>query len=199
MVNQGITVFGNNGSTFQHYYIQSLKYGLNDFYAIFIEVLKDEQVESMIVEPVITAGDFLNGFYLGTRQALTENYRNYRESISITIKEISSKMIGTLIVLFERAVGFYASLVNINAYDQPDVEAGNKAASKVIEIQKLILCFLKENSKQSFSFTEIANAIKHGQEFEWEFIICNHLSENSDHEIRKLFYDSPLESKYSSF
>ncbi len=71
--------------------------------------------------------------------------------------------------------------------------------NKVKEIQKLILCFLKENSKQSFSFTEIANAIKHRQEFEWVFKICNHLLENSDHEIRKLFYDSPSESKYISF
>lgn len=31
-----------------------------------------------------------------------------------------------LIALFERAVSFYASLVNINAYHQPGVEAGKK-------------------------------------------------------------------------
>ena len=34
-----------------------------------------------------------------------------------------------LIALFERAVGFYAGLVNINAYHQPGVEAGKKAAA----------------------------------------------------------------------
>jgi len=31
-------------------------------------------------------------------------------------------------LIFERAVSFYASLVNINAYHQPGVEAGKKAA-----------------------------------------------------------------------
>jgi len=39
-----------------------------------------------------------------------------------------------LIALFERAVGFYASLVNINAYHQPGVEAGKKAAGNVLTI-----------------------------------------------------------------
>ena len=36
--------------------------------------------------------------------------------------------LGLLIALFERTVSFYASLVNINAYHQPGVEAGKKAA-----------------------------------------------------------------------
>jgi glucose-6-phosphate isomerase len=34
--------------------------------------------------------------------------------------------LGALIALYERAVGFYGPLVNINAYDQPGVEAGKK-------------------------------------------------------------------------
>jgi glucose-6-phosphate isomerase len=37
--------------------------------------------------------------------------------------------------LYERAVGFYASLVNINAYHQPGVEAGKKAATRVLQLQ----------------------------------------------------------------
>jgi glucose-6-phosphate isomerase len=41
-----------------------------------------------------------------------------------------------LIALYERAVGFYASLVGINAYHQPGVEAGKKAATKVLELQR---------------------------------------------------------------
>ena len=40
--------------------------------------------------------------------------------------------VGVLIALYERAVGFYASLVNINAYHQPGVEAGKKAATRVL-------------------------------------------------------------------
>ena len=37
-----------------------------------------------------------------------------------------------LIALFERTVGLYASLVGINAYHQPGVEAGKKAAGTVL-------------------------------------------------------------------
>lgn len=39
-----------------------------------------------------------------------------------------------LIALFERAVSFYASLVNINAYHQPGVEAGKKAAGTFLAL-----------------------------------------------------------------
>ena len=40
--------------------------------------------------------------------------------------------------MFERAVSFYAELVDINAYDQPGVEAGKKAAAEIIEYQKKV-------------------------------------------------------------
>ena len=47
-----------------------------------------------------------------------------------------------LIALYERAVGFYASLVNINAYHQPGVEAGKKAATAVLELQSKLVAYL---------------------------------------------------------
>ena len=62
---------------------------------------------SLMVEPNVTSGDYLHGFYLGTRQALAEKGR---ESITITVKEVSPFAVGMLIALFERAVGLYASL-----------------------------------------------------------------------------------------
>ena len=40
VVNQGITVFGNKGSTDQHSYIQQLRDGLNNFFVTFVEVLQ---------------------------------------------------------------------------------------------------------------------------------------------------------------
>ena len=99
--------------------------GLNNFFVTFVEVMCDESNSSIMVEPEVTSGDFLHGFYLGTRQALAEKGR---ESITITVKDVSPFTIGMLIALFERAVGLYASLININAYHQPGVEAGKKAA-----------------------------------------------------------------------
>ena len=44
IVEQGMTVFGNKGSTDQHAYVQQLREGRSDFFATFIEV-HEEGVE----------------------------------------------------------------------------------------------------------------------------------------------------------
>src|SRR5262249_6873777 len=132
-VNQGIAVYGNKGSTDQHAYVQQLREGIANFFVTFIEVSKKRDGTRIEVEPGITSGDYLAGFLRGTRTAL---YENGRDSITVTIPEVNAYTIGGLIALYERAVGFYASLVHINAYHQPGVEAGKKAASRVIELQK---------------------------------------------------------------
>ncbi|MEO6875432.1 MAG: glucose-6-phosphate isomerase, partial [Opitutaceae bacterium] len=122
VVNQGIAVYGNKGSTDQHAYVQQLRDGVNNFFVTFIEVLKDRDAKtSLEVDPGITAGDYLQGFYLGTRNALSEKNRS---SVTITLPDVSPHSVGMLIALYERVVGLYASLIGINAYDQPGVEAG---------------------------------------------------------------------------
>ena len=110
------------GSTDQHAYVQQLRDGVNNFFATFIEV-RECSADAVEVEAGATCGDFLQGFLRGTRQALAESGRS---SITISIPEVNAKTLGMLIALFERAVSFYASLVNINAYHQPGVEAGKK-------------------------------------------------------------------------
>jgi len=174
VVNQGITVLGNKGATDQHSYIQQLREGLNDFFATFIEVLSDGRGSDLMVEDKVTAGDYLHGFYLGTRQALTEKNR---ESLTITVNDASAKTVGMLIALFERAVGFYATLVNINAYHQPGVEAGKKAAGQVIEIQRKILNALP-NSKSAMTVSEISESIGLQDDTEIVFKVAQHLAAN---------------------
>jgi glucose-6-phosphate isomerase len=49
----------------------------------------------------------------------------------VSLPEVTPATVGALIALYDRAVGFYATLVNINAYHQPGVEAGKKAAAGV--------------------------------------------------------------------
>src|SRR5476651_993502 len=194
VVNQGITVLGNKGATDQHSYIQQLRDGLNDFFATFIEVLKDGRGQNLAVEPNVTSGDFLNGFYLGTRQALAEKNR---ESVTLTIKEVSPFSVGMLIALFERAVGIYASLVNINAYHQPGVEAGKKAAANIIQLQLKILTLLAKQH-QGLTVGEIAQGIDAVVEIENIFKICEHLSSNPNHKIQKILGNTPFNSRYSS-
>jgi glucose-6-phosphate isomerase len=130
-VDQGIAVYGNKGSTDQHAYVQQLRDGVPNFFATFIRVL-EEGGSGTPVEPGVTAGDYLHGFLLGTRQALFENGR---PSMTLSIRRVDAKSLGVLIALFERAVGFYGSLVGINAYHQPGVEAGKKAAAAILKLQ----------------------------------------------------------------
>ncbi|KAK6116094.1 hypothetical protein DH2020_008363 [Rehmannia glutinosa] len=141
-VNQGITVYGNKGSTDQHAYIQQLRDGVHNFFVTFIEVLRDRPPgHDWELEPGVTCGDYLFGFLQGTRSAL---YANDRESITVTVQEVTPRSVGALVALYERAVGIYASLVNINAYHQPGVEAGKKAAGEVLALQKRVLAVLNE-------------------------------------------------------
>jgi len=156
--------------------------------------LKDEQKQSLGVEPNVTSGDYLHGFYLGTRQALTEKER---ESLTITVKEVSPFTVGMLIALFERAVGLYASLINVNAYHQPGVEAGKKAAGKVIEVQGKVFNFLSKQTGKSFTVEEIAKGIGMTEDIEHIFKICEHLSINEDKKIRNTFDSNILRNKYS--
>lgn len=143
VVFEGLTVYGNKGSTDQHAYVQQLRDGLNNFFVVFIRVLKNpskNQVSGIEVENGITSSDYLDGFLLGTRRALFEAER---PSITITIPEVTPYYIGALIALFERTVGFYAELIDVNAYDQPGVEAGKKAASDVLNLQEKIILNLE--------------------------------------------------------
>ncbi|MFQ3224044.1 MAG: glucose-6-phosphate isomerase [Lentimonas sp.] len=165
VVHQGIAVYGNKGSTDQHAYVQQLREGVHNFFATFIEVLKDREGDSIEVEPGFTSGDFLQGFFLGTRDAL---YDNGRQSITITITDVTPEAVGQLIALFERAVGLYASLVNINAYHQPGVEAGKAAAATVLDIEQKIVAEIK--SSASTPQTADAIAVKLGLESQSELI-----------------------------
>ena len=55
--------------------------------------------------------------------------------MSMIVERVDERTLGALIALFERTVGLYAHKVNINAYDQPGVEAGKKAAQKMLDLK----------------------------------------------------------------
>jgi len=193
IVYQGIAVYGNKGSTDQHAYIQQLREGVNNFFVTFIEVLKDREGTSLQVDAEATSGDYLNGFLQGTRKALAEKGR---ESITLTIERIDARSIGMLIALYERAVGFYASLINVNAYHQPGVEAGKKAAAFIIELQPRVFSFLRKEEGRAFTAEEIASAIGAREDVEAVFKLLEHAAANEDHGIVKIPGDLPFYSRY---
>jgi glucose-6-phosphate isomerase len=180
VVCQGLSVYGNKGSTDQHAYVQQLREGVANFFVTFIEVLQDRKGTSMQVEDGITSGDFLFGFFQGTRTAL---YEKGRESMTITVDRVDAGTIGSLIALFERTVGLYASLVNINAYHQPGVEAGKKAAGTVISLQLAVAELLK-NQKRGLTALEIATELGTPDQSESVYAILRHLAANPDRGVQ---------------
>ncbi len=190
VVNQGISVYGNKGSTDQHAYVQQLREGVNNFFVTFIEVLKDRAGDSLEVEPGVTSGDYLQGFFLGTRAALTEKDR---ASVTLTIPDVSPKSLGMLIALYERVVGLYASLIGINAYHQPGVEAGKKAAGGVIALKLKLAAALKAAPGQAFTAEQLATQI--GGDPELAFKILEHLAANGT--VKKTAKQPWFESTYT--
>jgi glucose-6-phosphate isomerase len=194
VVHQGISVYGNKGSTDQHAYVQQLRDGVHDFFVTFIQVLEDTRPlgkgHDVEVETFpgagagagVTSGDYLLGFLLGTRQAL---YEEGRQSITIAIRRLTPQSLGALIALYERAVGFYATLVNINAYHQPGVEAGKKAAATVLELQHQLIAHLRATPETWQAADEIAAALGDPAQAENIHHLAEHLATNKRHVTRK--------------
>ncbi len=184
-VHQGISVYGNKGSTDQHAYVQQLRDGVLNFFVTFIRILRDDTDRPGMpgtssaahsrfeVEPGVVCGDYLAGFQLGTREAL---YEKGRESITLTFDVLDASTVGKLIALYDRTVGLYGSLVGINAYHQPGVEAGKKAAAEVLSVQQALLAAL--SSGQEMDALELARAIDRESQVETVFHVCRHLAVN---------------------
>ena len=164
IVHQGISVFGNKGSTDQHAYVQQLRDGIDNFFCVFIELLDSPKENNSFGSE--NPKEFLSGFLQGTRSALSNENR---QSITITLDKLNCLTLGALIALFERAVSFYAELVDINAYDQPGVEAGKKAAAEIIKYQKKVAELF--NNGDEFSLSDITSLVGNSSSEEIFFII----------------------------
>ena len=129
VVHQGLNVFGNKGGTDAHAFIQQLNDGRDDFFATFIEVLRD--AKKIEIVDGVTMGGFLHGFFEGLAAAL---HAKGRQLITIRIPEITGFQLGQIIALYERAVAIYAEFININAFHQPGVQAYKLAAKGVLKL-----------------------------------------------------------------
>jgi len=87
---------------------------------------------------------------------------------------VSPRSLGVLIALFERAVGLYASLVGINAYHQPGVEAGKKAAAAVLALQGKVVAALNPTPRTA---EQIATSLG-GADPEAVYLLLEHLAAN---------------------
>lgn len=173
-VQQGLAVLGNKGSSDQHSYVQQLVAGPDNVFVVFIEVLRDRVGDSPIVRLGSTSGDYLQAFLWGTAGALADHGKN---SLCITVPEVSAYYIGMLIALFERAVGFYAGFVGINAYHQPAVEFGKRTAGEIIELKNRAVELLRRNAGQGYTVAGLADALDYADAARlWH--IMRHLAAN---------------------
>ncbi|OQB48913.1 MAG: Glucose-6-phosphate isomerase [Firmicutes bacterium ADurb.Bin153] len=180
-VNQGLTLFGNKGSTDQHSYVQQLVEGPDHYLVTFIEVLRDRIGPSMSVDGKNTSGDFLAAFLLGTRQALMQKAR---PTVTITVPEVNAFHLGLLISLFERAVGLYAAMTGVNAYNQPGVEAGKLSAGQALLCLDMAVEFLHNRKGERFAAVEIAEQIGRKDDAFTIFVMLRHAAYNDDKPVK---------------
>ncbi|MDH3629372.1 MAG: glucose-6-phosphate isomerase [Acidobacteriota bacterium] len=192
-VHQGIAVYGNKGSTDQHAYVQQLRDGVKNFFVTFVEVLEEREGDSLEVEEGITCGDYLHGFLLGTRQAL---YENGRPSLTITIDRVGERQVGMLIALYERAVGLYAGLIRVNAYHQPGVEAGKKAAAAVLQLQSALVAALDECGDEGATAEQLAVRLDRADQVTTIFELLERLAANARSGVRSEPTSPIHESRY---
>ena len=82
-------------------------------------------------------------------------------------------------------MGLYASLVGINAYHQPGVEAGKKAAGGVIALKLRVAAALRAAPGKAVTAEELAGQLGVSDQTEIVFKILEHLAANKASGIRK--------------
>jgi glucose-6-phosphate isomerase len=160
--NQGLTVYGNKGSADQHALMQQLLSGRDDALVHF--VYTDASVDSSPFAHA--AGDLQFSLMEGTRTAL---HRAHRSTVTIQLPNADARALGALLALFERAVGIYAELADINAYDQPDVEHGKRAAREHLQAIEKVKAAL---SAKPMTAVEIAQNVNLEPGRTWR-ILCH--------------------------
>ncbi len=134
IVHEGLTPVKALGATDQHSQVQLYNEGPFDKVITFIRVekfRKDEimpdnfkEEETFSYLSGYSIGELLNIEQKATEIALT---KNKRMNMTIVLPEISEFTLGQLIYMLEVETAFLGELYNINAFDQPGVEAGKIA------------------------------------------------------------------------
>jgi glucose-6-phosphate isomerase len=168
-VRQGLTVYGNKGSTDQHAYVQQLREGPDDFFVTFVGVHEDAR-DPIDIGAGVTLGDYLAASLEGTRDAL---YGEGRRSVLIELAAVTERSLGALIALFERTVGLYAELIDVNAYHQPSVD--KHAAAGTLAVQRSVLECVAELS-EPLTAPEIACEIGQPERAETVFKVLERLA-----------------------
>jgi glucose-6-phosphate isomerase len=135
LVHTGQTPVWAVGATDQHSQVQLYVEGPNDKLIVFVQVKKFScEVQIPRIFKDIAAFSYLGGTTInrlleaelrGTELSLTQAHR---PNMRIVLPEISAHTIGQLLFLLEVQTAYAGLMYNVNAFDQPGVEAGKIAA-----------------------------------------------------------------------
>lgn len=128
------------GATDQHSQVQLYMEGPNDKVISFIEVEKFKNndllknhfsyIKDFNYLEGKTLGGLLNAEKKATEIALTDNSR---PNLTLKISEVSEENVGAILFFFQAATAFAGELLNINAFNQPGVEAGKIATYALMD------------------------------------------------------------------
>ena len=122
------------GVTDQHSQVQLYAEGPYDKMVVFLGV--DKYRRSITIPKIyseIPSLGFLGGVtqnaLIQTEQVATEYnlLKSGKPNMEITLPEVNEFTLGELLYMFEVATGFAGELLQVNAFDQPGVEAGKNA------------------------------------------------------------------------
>ena len=116
--------------------------------------------------------------------------------MTLTLEIISPRSVGVLLALFERAVGLYAELIDVNAYDQPGVESGKQCAASLIELQGLVLACAKSLPAPGKTARDIAALIGRAGDVENVFHLLDHLASSQAHNVARVAGATALMATY---
>ena len=175
--------------------MQQLRDGTPDFFVTFVRVLRDREG----AEPRGRAGR--DERRLPRRLPARHPPGAPRERTAVdhphASRRSTPRSLGLLIALYERAVGLYASLVDINAYHQPGVEAGKKAAAAVLELQRKVVAALRDRGVTGGTCEELARAAGAPEEVETVFHVLERLAANPDRGVNRHPGTTPFEAVYT--
>ncbi len=134
---EGLVVYGHKGSSDQHAILQHLQEGPDETVTWLLDALATPAEDAL--DGGRDAGDLQQALLLGTRRALRDAGRPVGV---VVVERLDAFVVGGLIAWVERAVGAYAALVGVRAYDQPGVEAGKVAARLLVEARQRVLAGL---------------------------------------------------------
>ncbi|MFH1047958.1 MAG: glucose-6-phosphate isomerase, partial [Patescibacteria group bacterium] len=139
-VEVGLTPVAAQGATDQHSQVQLYNEGPNDKLITFIR-FSEPRVDYIVPRPYPDLtdvayyggrkfGEILSAEQRATAQALA---KSGKPNGTLTIPSIDGESVGALMMFFMLATSVLAELFNIDAYDQPGVEAGKQAMIKLLK------------------------------------------------------------------